>query len=157
MKPGFINFQQIQKGQQLAVSNGQAVNAPQQGKIFMPLYQSQGNDGFFTIRSIPPFFLRLSAMLRKIHFERILSLLPGVNWVSDKQDTLTVNRKVARFFVKQFFHLLGYRSKRIDKNYLIMKSREAASRERDYVEVIWNRNSYISRFANGKRPPFASK
>ncbi len=49
MEPGFKNFQKIKKGQLLATSNGQEIKSEWDAYIFMPLYQSQGNDGFFVI------------------------------------------------------------------------------------------------------------
>lgn len=137
MKPGFVNFQLVKKGQEMAVKNENTIIASYNGRIFMPRYQNVGEDGFFEIRKVSPFSLRLSAVLRKIYFENILVLLPGVRWESSKHDALIVNRKVARFFAKQFFHLLGYRSKRVNKNHLIMKNREAASREKEYYDTIW--------------------
>lgn len=137
MKEGFSNFQEIQKGEVLAESDGESILAPADGKIFMPLYQSQGNDGFFLIRKIPPVFLHISAVLRRFHFDHILPLLPGVRWLSDKHDALRVNQNIARFFARQFFHLLGYRSRQLDKKHLIMKNREAASREQEYQHTIW--------------------
>lgn len=137
MEPGFINFQQVKKGQKFASSNGTAIFIPHGAKVFMPLYQGKGNDGVFTIRNVPKVFLNLSTVLRKIRFDKVLPLLPGVNWASDKKDELIVNLKIARLFTKQFFHLLGYRSKRIDKTHLTMKNREDASRTRDYKEAPW--------------------
>ncbi|WP_299222238.1 succinylglutamate desuccinylase/aspartoacylase family protein [uncultured Aquimarina sp.] len=139
MKDGFINFQKIDKGQNLAISNGKNIVAKSKGRIFMPLYQGKGNDGFFIIKKTPYFFLYLSAILRKIRFDHILPALPGIHWISEKKDALMVNLKVARFFTKQFFHLLGYRSKEIDKTHLIIKNRETASRKEDYKNAFWNR------------------
>lgn len=49
MEPGFENFQKIEKGQLLAHKNGKEVRSEWNAHIFMPLYQSQGNDGFFII------------------------------------------------------------------------------------------------------------
>jgi hypothetical protein len=135
MEPGFVNFQRIHKDQKVAVRNEKPIIASKPGRIFMPLYQSQGTDGFFAIRGIPPFVLRLSAFLRRIRFDKILPLLPGVKWVSDKKDTLIVNKTVERFLAKEFFHLMGYRSKKIDATHLKMKNREAASRESEYEEA----------------------
>lgn len=132
MAPGFKNFQSIQKGIHLANSNGKAIHAEQNDRIFMPLYQGKGNDGFFMIRKTPRIFLRISSVLRKIRFDKILPLLPGVQWASDKKDELVVNLKVARFFTKKFLHLLGYRNKQIDKTHLRVKNREAASKDADY-------------------------
>lgn len=52
MKPGFKNFQPIKKGQRLAHLNGEAVYSEWDDYIFMPLYQSQGNDGFFVVKEV---------------------------------------------------------------------------------------------------------
>jgi len=140
MKPGFLNFQRIENGQELADSNGKTVIAKQQGRILMPRYQSQGDDGYFSIRKIPHVFLNLSSFFRKLRFDKLLPLMPGVSWRSDKKDTLIVNRKIAWLFAKQFFHLMGYRSKKLDKTHLIVKNREAASREDEYGNVLWLQN-----------------
>ena len=140
MKPGFLNFQRINKGQELAESNGEKIIAKKQGRILMPQYQSQGDDGYFSIRKIPQVFLNLSSYFRKIRLDKILPIMPGVSWLSDRKDTLIVNRKIAWLFAKQFFHLLGYRSKKLDKNYLVIKNREAASRKEEYENVLWLRN-----------------
>ena len=137
MLPGFINFEPIKKGQQLAQSNGKMVTASKNGKIFMPLYQKQGDDGFFEIRSVNPIFLKLSAAMRKLRFDHIFTILPGVQWISNKKDELMVDLRIARFFTKQFFHLMGYRSKQIDKDHLRMKNRETASKTKEYRYTTW--------------------
>ncbi len=140
MLPGFRNFQTVEKGTELAHKNGHTVTAEQGGLIFLPLYQSQGNDGFFQIRAIPPLFLRLSSVMRKMHIDRILPLLPGIRWTSPQREALAVDLRVARFFATQFFHLLGYRNKRIDRNSLIIKNREVHSRDEDYQHADWINN-----------------
>ncbi len=137
MKPGFINFQKINKGQELARSNGKIIISDRDGKIFMPLYQNLGDDGFFAIKRTPKFFLNLSAILRKIRFDHILPLLPGIKWSSSQKNSLNVNRKIAPFFTKQFFHLLGYRSKQIDSTHLRVRNREIASKTRAYRYAPW--------------------
>lgn len=52
MKPGFKNFEKISKGQLLAIQNGEELKSKWNATIFMPLYQSQGNDGFFVIEEV---------------------------------------------------------------------------------------------------------
>lgn len=52
MLPGFVNFQKIEKGQDLARQNGKPVHSEWDAYIFMPLYQSQGNDGFFMVKEV---------------------------------------------------------------------------------------------------------
>lgn len=54
MEPGFENFQKIEKGQLLAHQNRQEVRSDWNAHIFMPLYQSQGNDGFFIVEQVNP-------------------------------------------------------------------------------------------------------
>jgi len=52
MQPGFENFQKIKKGQLLAVQNNKDIISDWDAYIFMPLYQSQGNDGFFIVSEV---------------------------------------------------------------------------------------------------------
>jgi succinylglutamate desuccinylase len=49
MKLGYTNLDEIKKGEILASDNNGEIKAPLDGKIFMPLYQKQGNDGFFIV------------------------------------------------------------------------------------------------------------
>ena len=71
--------------------------------------------------------------------DRILPLMPGVKWDSNKKEALIINLKIARFLAKPFLHLLGYRSKQIDSNNLLIKNREASSKKKDYKNENWNR------------------
>ncbi len=52
MQPGYENFQKIEKGELLAKQNGREVKSEWDAHIFMPLYQSQGNDGFFVVKEV---------------------------------------------------------------------------------------------------------
>lgn len=52
MEPGFKNFQEIKKGELLAYQNGEEVLSKWDANIFMPLYQAQGNDGFFVVKEV---------------------------------------------------------------------------------------------------------
>ena len=132
MEPGYDNFQPVRKGEKLAMSNGEPLLAKRHARVFMPLYQSQGSEGFFAIRKIPRRFLRWSTQVRKWRLDRLLPLLPGVHWQNSQREVLMVDRRVARFFTKQFFHLLGYRSKKLDRHRYLMHNREAVSRESEY-------------------------
>mgnify|MGYP000138231392 CR=1 FL=1 len=136
---GYVNFQKVSKGTVIAINNGKQLKTPYSGQIFMPLYQGKGNDGFFIIRKTPLFFLKLSAFLRKISFDRFLVALPGVNWRHESREELVVNLKIARFFTRQFFHLMGYRSKHKDATHLKLKNREAVARDDDYKNAPWNK------------------
>ena len=47
MNPGYINFQEIEEGEVLGQDINGDVKAPYGGYIMMPLYQKQGDEGFF--------------------------------------------------------------------------------------------------------------
>lgn len=52
MADGYVNFQKINEGDLLATHNGKQIYSKWNAHIFMPLYQSQGNDGFFVVRQV---------------------------------------------------------------------------------------------------------
>lgn len=138
MERGFSNFQTIKAGTLLAYSNGEAIHATFNGTMFMPLYQSQGNDGYFLIKRIPDTFLWLSKVLRKFKLDRLLPYLPGVKRSPGLKGSFELNLKVARFLAKPILHLLGYRSKQKNDHQLIIRSREFESREKEYHGALWN-------------------
>lgn len=111
MNAGFKNFDSIQKSQQLATSNDEVIKASVGGKIFMPLYQSQGDDGFFIITKISVFWLQLSSVFRKLKLHHLLRILPGVQQDKANANALFVNPKIAAFLTTKIFHLFGYRKK----------------------------------------------
>lgn len=137
MSPGFINFQVVPKGRTLALVDGVQLKTTKKRRIFMPLYQKQGKEGFYFIRPIPEVWLWLSKKLRRFRVDHILVKLPGVEWGDDREDTLVVDQRVARFFAKSFLHLLGYRARRFDKSHLIAKNREVASKSKEYENTVW--------------------
>lgn len=52
MREGFGNFEAIQKDQVLAEDQNGAIRAKEDGYLLMPLYQSQGTDGFFIVKEV---------------------------------------------------------------------------------------------------------
>ncbi len=58
MRPGYHNFQKVLKGELLAHDKNGPIYSPQSGLILMPLYQPQGEDGFFLIQEDEPEFLK---------------------------------------------------------------------------------------------------
>lgn len=52
MNPNYKNFQRIQSGEIIAVDNKGPIGAPEDALLLMPLYQSQGEDGFFLIKKL---------------------------------------------------------------------------------------------------------
>ena len=117
MKRGFQNFDMIEKGTPLAMENGELIEAPVSGRIFMPLYQKKGHDGFLIINEVSPIWLKLSAYLRKSFVHKLLKYLPGVHKESKRAFKIDLN--VARFLVKDIFHLFGYRVVKIDEHTVI--------------------------------------
>lgn len=51
MRPGFKNFDQVRKGDWLANDKLGKIEAQVDGYILMPLYQEQGDDGFFIVKN----------------------------------------------------------------------------------------------------------
>ncbi|MCS4434698.1 succinylglutamate desuccinylase/aspartoacylase family protein [Aquiflexum gelatinilyticum] len=137
MLPGFESFQKINKGTHLATNNYLPVYSGYDGRLFMPLYQNQGSDGFFIIRKIPEIALMLSAFLRKIKIDNLFNLLPGVKWEHKDKEILRVNLNIAKFMTKPLFHLLGYRVRQLDGQYLRLYNREKASKKKMYKNEGW--------------------
>ncbi len=121
--PGYRSFQPVEAGDIIGRQDGQPVATPISGLLLMPLYQPQGEDGFFVARRVRPVWLRLSTLLRRWRLERILTWLPGVQPVDGRPGTLLVNRMVARWLALQLFHLLGYRRREHSDSHLLMERR----------------------------------
>lgn len=50
MRAGYVNFQPVHRSEHLADDVRGPIYAPDNGRILMPLYQSQGSDGFFIVQ-----------------------------------------------------------------------------------------------------------
>ncbi len=109
MAPGFRGFEPVRAGQPLGRDRGGTVASPRAGRVLMPLYQAQGDDGYFLVREVRPFWLRLSAAMRRRRLERWLHLLPGVRRHPERAGAFVVDRRVARWYALEIFHLLGFR------------------------------------------------
>ena len=124
MAPGFRNFERVEAGQTLAWDRHGPVTAPETGLLLMPLYQRQGDDGFFVVRRVRPVWLGLSRVLRRLHLERLLSVLPGVRRHPELSGSFLVDRRVARWAALELFHLLGFRRRGpAGERYLVMTRR----------------------------------
>ncbi len=137
MAPAFHSFEAVSKGTLLAHHNEKPVYSEKKGILFMPLYQPQGGEGFFMIKRIPNWILGMSAMLRKGKADHLLTILPGVSWRDSSKKQLVVNLKVARFYSKALFHLLGFRSRELDKNHFLINNREKTARNTLYKDSPW--------------------
>lgn len=109
MLPGFVNFQAVARGELLAHDARGEVRAASAGRMLLPLYQGQGDDGFFLARDVRPLWLGVSAALRRLGAARLAPRLPGVARHPQHPDRLLVDRRIARWRALDLLHLLGYR------------------------------------------------
>jgi len=123
MNPGYRGFQDVERGELLGHDRAGPIPAPAAGRILMPLYQDQGDDGFFLVRRVSRFWLWLSGILRRLKLARMMLLLPGVQRHPARSYALRVNPRVARWFVVEIFHLFGYRKRRREGEYLVFTRR----------------------------------
>ena len=123
MDPGFAGFQMVRAEDVLAHNRSGKLTAAEDSRVLLPLYQSQGADGYFLMREFSTFWLTVSATLRYMRLDSVLHWLPGVARSPDSPHTLVINRRVARWLALQVFHLLGYRRRRMDGETLIMTRR----------------------------------
>ncbi len=121
--PGFRSFQPIAAGDRIGSDTSGPVESPQSGLLLMPLYQTQGEDGFFVTRPVKLFWLRLSARLRPLRLDRFMRWLPGVSLHPEVPRTLVVNRRYARWRALEIFHLLGFRRVGTEGEKLILERR----------------------------------
>ncbi|RMG44631.1 MAG: aspartoacylase [Acidobacteria bacterium] len=123
MRPGFASFTPVVRGQAVADDLRGPVRAPVSGLVLLPLYQGQGSDGFFIARPVSGFWLGLSRLLRRLRAGEAAHWLPGVRRHPERDDTLVVDVRIARWFPLQIFHLLGYRKLRRSGSLLLVTRR----------------------------------
>jgi succinylglutamate desuccinylase len=123
MEPGHVGFEKVTRGQVLGHDRRGPVHAPEDGRLLMPLYQQQGNDGYYLIRKVSRFWVWLSTALRRLKADRLLPLLPGVRRHPELAHTLIVDPKVARVLVVEIFHLFGFRKHRAEGDRLVFTRR----------------------------------
>ena len=109
MLPGFRNFQAVGRGERLARDARGDILAAERGRVLLPLYQGQGDDGFFLTRDVRPLWLAVSASLRRLGAARLAPLLPGIAQHPQTPARWLVDRRIARWRATDVLHLLGYR------------------------------------------------
>ncbi len=124
MEPGYRNFQQVEAGEVVARDRRGPVTVPESGRIFLPLYQEKGEEGYFIVRRVARFWLRISAVLRRLGADRLAPLMPGVDPHPEREDTLVVQPWAARHLTLKLFHLLGYRRERPEGGRLVLTRRK---------------------------------
>lgn len=109
MVAGFANLDHARAGQLLARDKRGEIRARADGLVIMPLYQGQGDDGFFWGRAVSETRMRASETLRRLHLDRALHFLPGVKRDPECADRLRVNTRIARLYPLDVFHVFGFR------------------------------------------------
>lgn len=132
MEPGYRNFQPVAEGEIVAHDRQGPVRAPESGRIFLPLYQAKGEEGFFLVRRVAPFWLGVSALLRRIGADRLAPWLPGVEPHPEREGTLVVHPRLSGSLTVKLFHLLGYRRERPEEGRLVL------TRRKEVAEAVRN-------------------
>lgn len=121
---GLAGFERVAEGQVLGSDRRGPISAREPGLVLMPLYQEQGDEGFFLVRPVRPVWLSVSKLVRRLRVERVLHWLPGVRRHPELPKSFIVDRKIARFVAPQLFHLLGFRRQGPGEGrYLVMARR----------------------------------
>jgi succinylglutamate desuccinylase len=123
MKPGYRNFQPVRAREGVATEEGKDVPMPRGGRIFLPRYQPVGEDGFFLARRVNPFWLGLSAWLRRTAVPRWVMHFPGVQRHPSLRNAVQVEGALARRLTRKVFHLLGFRVISPERGRMIMERR----------------------------------
>jgi len=108
MDAGFPNFVFVRKGQRLAEDRNGPIAAPMDGLLFLPLYQEQGDDGFFIVRAVRPMWLSVSRWLRQRGVDRFATWIPGVIRHPERHDAVVLARWATNRSVLGILHLLGF-------------------------------------------------
>lgn len=123
MRPGYRNLQHVSEGEVIADDRTGPIRTREAGCLLLPLYQGQGNDGFFLAREVKRLGRTLSAGLRWLGLPALAHWLPGVRRHPGVENVLLVNTRVARLYPLELFHLLGYRKRRRQGDWLVVSRR----------------------------------
>jgi hypothetical protein len=123
MRRGFRNFDRVRKGEHLATDRNGEIRSPGSFRVFLPLYQGLGSEGFFLARPVNPVWLTASSVLRRIGLPAIVHHLPGVRRHPVLKNTLIVDPRIAHFLARELFHLLGYRLQSPEDGKLVVSRR----------------------------------
>ena len=124
MRQGYRSFQEVESGQLLARDRQGDVTAPGRAILLLPLYQKEGDDGFFLAAAVRPFWIQLSAWVRPLRLDRLLHWLPGIHRHPEEEGVLLVNARIARWYTLELFHLLGFRRRPSQGTRLVMVRRK---------------------------------
>ncbi|MCG8308129.1 MAG: succinylglutamate desuccinylase/aspartoacylase family protein [Cytophagales bacterium] len=143
MKDGFVNFQKIEKGETIAYNKDGKIKSRRKGYIFMPLYQSQGCDGFFLVKEIKPFWFKLSSRTRKWKMDKLIALFPGVHKTKNGTNAYLIDKNAVRNKIISLLHLLGFRKVYDNGQSLKMSRRPYDTRFPKTEKVLENIRKYL--------------
>lgn len=127
MEPGFKNLARARAGRLLARDRKGEIRAARDGMVILPLYQGQGNEGFFWGRELSSSRLRVSETLRQLKLDRFFDLLPGVERDPERPSRFIVGERAARLLPLNMFRMFGYRRVRMrDTRLMIERQSESA-------------------------------
>jgi succinylglutamate desuccinylase len=112
MQPGWAGFQTVTAGELVAHDGNHEVRTSRSGRLLMPLYQQQGEDGFFLMQIHSPLRHAFGRLLSRLPVERLLVRLPGIEFAG--AGGLLVDRRWIEGPGETLLLLLGYRSRRFE-------------------------------------------
>jgi len=122
MEDGFRSFDRVAAQQVLAVDHGLPVRAPCRSRLLMPLYQDQGEDGFFIGLERDRPYLWLSEWFRRLRLQWLLGFFPSVRREPGGGDVWRVDRPDHRW-VREALRFFGYREQVELKSGTLLASR----------------------------------
>lgn len=125
MKPGYRNFAAIRAREPLAADRRGPVLSPLRGRVLMPLYQKQGDDGFFIVRRVHPAWLAVSRVLRRAGADRFATWIPGVQHHPSRTDAVILAPWARNRAVIGVLHLMGFNARREGSSLLMIRRIEA--------------------------------
>ncbi len=120
MAPGFANLDRARRGRVLARDRRGEIRAEEDGMVILPLYQGLGSDGFFWGRAVSRARLELAERVRRLRLDLLLPLLPGVRRDPTRPERLRADKRIARLYPLDVFHIFGYRRIREDGRELVV-------------------------------------
>ena len=123
MRRGYRNFQALSPGEAFADDKHGPITVTRGARIFLPLYQGEGDDGYFLSRPVNRIWLTVSRIMRKLGLPSLARRLPDVRSHPQQKNTLVVGRFARRLLARELFHLLGYHVKTSEDGEWIAKRR----------------------------------
>ncbi len=139
----FLNFHKLKKGERIARLNDRIISAPSDYRIFMPLYQKKGEDGFFYIKRISNVKLKVAKLIRKLGFEHLLTILPGINMVNHY--TLAIPDPLIKYIPKRLLFALGYR-----KSVEMEENKTYFTKQERKITALPKLNAFVSPYKYNK-------